>query len=68
MNADLQQLVNALPLEESAEEDAAALALLGQRTIPTGRLARLWTLGTMQAQIAAAYAALWVRSFFGDSD
>jgi len=61
VNADLAQLIAALPLEDSPEEDF-------QRVIPTGRLARLWTLGTMQAQIAAAYAAMWVRSFFGSAD
>ena len=66
MNADLQQLLAALPHDDSAPDDE--LALLGQRSIPTGRLARLWTLGTMQAQIAVAYGAMWVRSMFGDSD
>jgi predicted unusual protein kinase regulating ubiquinone biosynthesis (AarF/ABC1/UbiB family) len=68
MNADLQQLIAALPYDDSADDDAAALALVSQRAIPTGRLARLWTLGTIQAQIAAAYAALWVRSLFDRSD
>jgi aarF domain-containing kinase len=68
MNADLEQLIAALPHDDAADDDAAALALVSQRAIPTGRLARLWTLGTMQAQIAAAYAALWVRSLFDPSD
>src|SRR5438132_9263302 len=61
MNADLAQLIAVLPHDDSPEQEL-------QRIIPTGRLARLWTLGTMQAQIAAAYGAMWVRSFFGDAD
>jgi predicted unusual protein kinase regulating ubiquinone biosynthesis (AarF/ABC1/UbiB family) len=68
MNADLQHLIAALPHDDSADDDAGALALVSQRVIPTGRLARLWTLGTMQAQVAVAYAALWVRSLFHGSD
>lgn len=31
-------------------------------------MARLWTLGTMQAQIAAAYASMWVSNLFAGSD
>jgi predicted unusual protein kinase regulating ubiquinone biosynthesis (AarF/ABC1/UbiB family) len=68
MNADLAQLIAALPRDEWPDDDAAALAMLSQRAIPTGRLARLWVLGTLQAQIAAAYAVTWVRSLFSRSD
>src|SRR5438045_1488480 len=68
MNADLQRLIAALPEIESADDHAAMEHLLGQRAIPTGRFARLWTLGTMQAQIATAYGAMWVRSAFSGSD
>jgi predicted unusual protein kinase regulating ubiquinone biosynthesis (AarF/ABC1/UbiB family) len=67
MNADLQQLLTALPPLDDARADAGALALVSNRNVPTGRLARLWTLGTMQAQIAAAYTAMWIRSLFGAS-
>jgi predicted unusual protein kinase regulating ubiquinone biosynthesis (AarF/ABC1/UbiB family) len=66
MNANLEQLLAAMPADD-ADDDALAIALAGQRTIPTGRFARLWTLGTMQAQIAVAYASMWIRSFFGGS-
>ena len=66
MNADLQRLLAAVPLHEE-DDDQAALAWAADRAIPTGRFARLWTLGTMQAQIALAYGAMWVRSFFGRS-
>ena len=50
MNADLAQLIAVLPHDDSPEQEL-------QRIIPTGRLARLWTLGTMQAQIAACRSA-----------
>ncbi len=65
MNADLQQLLAAIPRYEP--DDDAPLTLPMQAAIPTGRIARLWTLGTMQAQIALAYGAMWVRSYFGAS-
>jgi predicted unusual protein kinase regulating ubiquinone biosynthesis (AarF/ABC1/UbiB family) len=68
MNADLARLLEALPRDDAAEDDRAAIALLGQRGIPTGRLARLWVLGTLPAQIAVAYGAGWFRSLFRRSD
>lgn len=68
MNADLQKLLAALPLDDAPDDEALALALVSQRAIPTGRMARLWTLGTMQAQIAAAYASMWVSNLFAGSD
>jgi predicted unusual protein kinase regulating ubiquinone biosynthesis (AarF/ABC1/UbiB family) len=64
MNADLQQLLAAFPRDD-ADDGALPRALVTQRAIPTGRLARLWTLGTMQAQIAIAYGAMWMRSLLG---
>lgn len=64
MNADLQRLLDAIPLRDG---DDAALPPLSREALPTGRFERLWTLGTMQAQIAVAYGAMWVRSFFGAS-
>jgi predicted unusual protein kinase regulating ubiquinone biosynthesis (AarF/ABC1/UbiB family) len=61
MTTNLEQLLAALPATDAAED-----VELSPRTrpIPTGRLARLWTVGAMQAQIAAAYASMWVRTFF----
>lgn len=44
------------------------LAELGGRRMPTGRLRRLWSLGTLQAKIAAAYLAWWLRSGFQGAD
>ncbi|MHC4653174.1 MAG: ABC1 kinase family protein, partial [Planctomycetota bacterium] len=56
----LAELIDALPLdaeqEPSADEQLRELLLdLAHKPVPTGRLTRLWTLGTLQAKIAAAY-------------
>ena len=52
--------------------DAAKKALedmgVGSRPLPTGRLGRMWSLGTLQAKIAAAYLAWWLRSGFLDEE
>jgi aarF domain-containing kinase len=44
------------------------LAGIGSKPIPTGRLARMWSLGTLQGKIAMAYMAWWLRSGFQDAD
>ncbi|MHC4351035.1 MAG: ABC1 kinase family protein, partial [Planctomycetota bacterium] len=69
----LAELIDALPLdaeqEPSADEQLRELLLdLAHKPVPTGRLTRLWTLGTLQAKIAAAYLAWWIRSSYGDAD
>jgi aarF domain-containing kinase len=72
----LAELIDALPkgLEE-AESSASARAQLEQllggrqeKSIPTGQFARAWSLGTLQAKLAAAYAAWWLRSGFQDAE
>jgi predicted unusual protein kinase regulating ubiquinone biosynthesis (AarF/ABC1/UbiB family) len=69
----LAELIDALPVdaeqEPSADEQLRELLLdLAHKPVPTGRLTRLWTLGTLQAKIAAAYLAWWIRSSYGDAD
>jgi predicted unusual protein kinase regulating ubiquinone biosynthesis (AarF/ABC1/UbiB family) len=55
--------------EPSADEQLRELLLdLAHRAVPTGRLTRLWTLGTLQAKIAAAYLAWWIRSAYRGAD
>jgi predicted unusual protein kinase regulating ubiquinone biosynthesis (AarF/ABC1/UbiB family) len=69
------QLIAALPepagLSE-AEQNAAALSPLleawSQRPVPVGRFRRFRLLGTLQAQIAAAYAFYWLRGWFKNAD
>ncbi|HEV3025542.1 MAG TPA: AarF/UbiB family protein, partial [Pirellulales bacterium] len=69
----LDELLAALPAEaDEAAPPAAAIKdlfeKLSYRPVPVGSLARLWTLGTLQAKIAAAYLAYWVRCGFLSSD
>ncbi len=71
----LAELIEALPPEVDAAERAPARAelerlLAGLRgaPAPTGQLSRLWSLGTLQAKIAAAYLAWWLRSGFQDAE
>ncbi len=73
----LAELIDALPVDAGlqAEERAPAreelermLAEVAARPVPTGRFARMWSLGTLQAKIAAAYLAWWLRAGFQDAD
>src|SRR5262245_10364571 len=72
----LAELIEALPREvedpdarvPAREELAQLLAQAGTKPIPTGRLTRMWSLGTLQAKIAAAYLAWWLRSGFQDAE
>src|SRR5262249_30359188 len=43
-------------------------AALARTPTPTGSLRRLWALGGLQAQIALAYAAYWLRGWVSRSD
>jgi aarF domain-containing kinase len=45
-----------------------ALADLTLSPAPQGALRRLWALGGLQAQVALAYMAYWVRSWFVGAD
>src|SRR4029079_9061406 len=44
---------------------AELIAAAGRRPIPLGRFSRLWTLGTLQGKIAAAYTFWWLRGRWG---
>ena len=63
----IPELLDALPTdlgEGTTPEGAMAELLrnLAHRPVPTGRLVRLWALGTLQAKIAAGYLAYWLKS------
>ena len=68
----LAELIEALPagLDEGPAAGApreqldAMLRELAGRPVPAGRARRLWSLGTLQARVAAAYLAWWLRSGF----
>ena len=74
MSPNVAELVAALADLESDEESARqdplreALADLTRRPGPEGALRRLWAFGGLQAQVALAYLAYWVRSWFLGAD
>jgi predicted unusual protein kinase regulating ubiquinone biosynthesis (AarF/ABC1/UbiB family) len=70
-NERIREVLEVLPadLEETAAPEGAMAQLLrslAHRPVPTGRLVRLWALGTLQAKIAAGYLAYWLKSGFVD--
>jgi len=73
MTPSLAELLEALPVE--ADEQARPqnvledwTAGLSHRPVPVSRWRRLWVLGTLQARIAAAYVAWWLRSTYVSRD
>ncbi len=56
--------------EESARQDTLqeALSDLTRQPVPEGALRRLWVFGGLQAQVALAYLAFWVRNWFSGAD
>ncbi len=73
MNPTSSELIEALPEDEADHTTADdqlrdLLAKLADKPVPIGRLTRLWTFGTLQAKLAAAYLAWWVRTFHSPPD
>jgi aarF domain-containing kinase len=71
MDPHLADLIDALPgeIKEPARTRLRTslqglLENLGQRPVPVGRLNRGWIFGAVQAKIAAAYLAHWIRAGF----
>jgi aarF domain-containing kinase len=68
------ELIAALPEPIDAPETALSAPLnplleaWSHRPVPVGRFRRLRMLGTLQAQIAAAYAFYWLRGWFKGAD
>jgi predicted unusual protein kinase regulating ubiquinone biosynthesis (AarF/ABC1/UbiB family) len=69
MNPDLAHLLAALPApDEAAPEGLEELfTRLARRRPPTSALHRFGTLIGLQAQVALAYGAWWVRGWFRDA-
>jgi hypothetical protein len=73
MSPKVAELVAALPdLDDEPRVEPEllrdALADLTRRPGPEGALRRLWAYGGPQAQVALAYLAYWMRSWFVDAD
>lgn len=70
----IADLIAALPEDDVHEEPASAgplqelCAALARTPTPTGSLRRLWALGGLQAQVAVAYAAYWLRGWVSKAD
>ncbi|MEW6426917.1 MAG: AarF/ABC1/UbiB kinase family protein [Thermodesulfobacteriota bacterium] len=69
----VRRLLAALPEEISGRRPAPdpladLLAAIALKKVPAGSFARMWSLGSMQAKIAMAYLACWLRSGFADAD
>jgi aarF domain-containing kinase len=74
MDRSLADLLDALPTEISgpararAEESLRSLVKeLEQKPVPAGRLRRAWIFGSVQAKIAAAYLANWIRTGWSET-
>jgi aarF domain-containing kinase len=74
MNANLSELMAALPAEFGGETELAheqlreIFADLALRPVPVHSLHRLWSVGELSVQITLAYLALWARKWFDDAD
>jgi predicted unusual protein kinase regulating ubiquinone biosynthesis (AarF/ABC1/UbiB family) len=73
MTLSVGELLSALPQEvreaPGPEESLRQLlADISKKPVPLGVLNRMWFAGTLQAKIALAYLAYWVRSAFADGD
>lgn len=73
MSPKIAELIDALPVDsrDAAESGTALQDLLQElshKRVPVGRLNRAWVLGTLQAKIAAAYLAWWIRSSYASAD
>src|SRR5260370_12699225 len=56
--------------EQSARQDTLPESLLdlSRHPAPEGALPRLWAFGGLQAQVALAYVAYWLRNWFIGAD
>ena len=74
MAPELGDLAAALPPDVNQESPLTVAALhdllgkLAQRPVPTGRITRLWALGSLEAKVAAGYLACWIRSAYATRD
>jgi aarF domain-containing kinase len=74
MSSEAADFVAALSALEGDEESTRpdtlqeALSDLTRRPAPEGALRRLWAFGGLQAQVALAYVAYWLRNWFVGAD
>ena len=69
MEARIHELANALPesvveAPDRGRELEALLSELASRSVPTGRVHRAWSLGTLAARVAAGWGVTFLRGAF----
>jgi aarF domain-containing kinase len=68
MSPSIAELMRALPEETEEASLPESLAAASLRPVPVGRWRRLRLLGTLQAQLGAAYLFYWIRSWFKSAE
>ena len=74
MSLDAKELIAAIPIDVDEPQESSQQTLekllgsLAHMPVPVSRLTRLWALGSMQAKIAVAYFAYWIRSGYASVD
>ena len=73
MSLSVHELVASLPFDAQEEPSAQAqlqqlLTAISARPLPTGFIHRLWSMGNLQARVALAYFAYWLRSGYATAD
>ena len=73
MEARLHELADAVPASvlEAPDRDRSLQSLLEElatRRVPTGRIHRAWSLGTLTARIAAGWGVTFLRGAFAGAD
>ncbi|MBI1903899.1 MAG: AarF/ABC1/UbiB kinase family protein [Planctomycetia bacterium] len=65
---DDEEVREPLPALAHDPELQRVFAAISRRPVPVGALRRLWSLGGLQAQLAVAYGAYWVKGWFQNAD
>ncbi len=74
MSLNAKELIEAMPINFDETQDTSQQSLdkllssLSKMPVPVSRLTRMWALGSMQAKVAIAYFAYWMRSGFVSGD
>ena len=67
-----QELLDLLPKDRKTDPTgkhlAELLARIAMKKVPVNSFSRIWTLGSLQAQVTAGYLGYWLRSRFRNAD
>jgi aarF domain-containing kinase len=68
MSIKIAEVLAAMPRTPSKQEAMAQASVESYAGIPTRRFHRLWSLGTLEAELAFAYFAWWIRGVFRSAE